>query len=78
MVHQGVSVKNAFAHLDDVEVMVSQRHTVPKQASVPWLCGLSVSVLADDVLHCVELQPAMVGVDDDLLSSDLTLFLSVH
>ena len=78
MVHQGISVENALTHLDDVQVMVSQGHSVPEKSSVARLRGLSVSILADHVLHCVKLRPTVVGVHNDLSSTDLALLFSIH
>ena len=40
--------------------------------------GLSIPVLANHVLHCVEFRPAVVGVYDNLGSADLVLLFSVH
>ena len=58
--------------------MVSKSHSVPEQGSVTGLGCLPVSVLANYVLNCVKLRPAVVGVDDDLSSADLALLFSVH
>lgn len=78
VVHQRVSVENALAHLDDVEVVVAKSHPVPKQSSIARLSGFSISVLTNDVLESIQFSSAVVRVDDNLSPSELRLFLSVH
>ena len=53
VVHQRVAVEDALAHLDDVEVVVSEGHAVPEHRAVSRLVCLTVAVLADDVLDGV-------------------------
>ena len=55
MVHEWIPVENALAHLYDVKVVVSERHSVPEHRAVSWLVGLPVPVLANDVLDGVQL-----------------------
>ena len=58
--------------------MVSERHAVPKNAAISRLIGVPVSIFANDILNRVQLSPAMIGVDDYLLSLEFALFISVH
>ena len=53
MVHQGVPIENAFTHLYDIEVVVSQRHPVPEEGAIAWLRRLPIPVLANHVLDSV-------------------------
>jgi hypothetical protein len=78
VVHERVPVENAFRHLDDVQIVVSQRHAVPEEGAIPRLSRLPVPILANHVLHRVQLAAAMVRVYDDLRPANLVLLLSVH
>ena len=78
VVHQRVTVENTLAHLDDVQIVVAQRHAVPKDCAVAGLVSLPVAILSDDVLHRVELAAAMVGVDDDLIPPQDGLLITIH
>lgn len=78
VVHKRVSVKRAFSHFYDVKVVVSQRHSIPKNRSISRLVCLSVSVLANDILDGVKLSPTMISIDYNLSSSHLILFVTVH
>lgn len=53
VVHQGVSIENALAHLYYVQIMVAEGHTVPHHRAVARLSRLSVSVFANNVLESV-------------------------
>ena len=78
MVHQGVSIENALPHLDDVEIMVSQGHTVPQDGPVTWLSGLTVAILSNNILYSVDLRATVVCVYNNHCPSDLVLLFSVH
>ena len=78
MVHQRVTVENTLAHLDNVQIMITQRHAVPKDRAVAGLVSLAVAILSDDVLHRVELATAMVRVDNDLVSPQDGLLIAIH
>ena len=58
--------------------MVSERHAVPQNAAIPRLIRFPVPIFANDILNGVQLSPAMIGVDDYLLSLEFALFVSVH
>lgn len=78
VIHQGVPIELAFAHLDDVQIVVSEGHTVPQNRPISGLIGLSVPVLANHILQSVELCPAVIGVDYNLGPPQLVLLFSVH
>ena len=78
VVHQRVPIENALAHLDDVEVVISQGHAIPQDGSIPRLICLFVSILANNILNCVELTSAMICIDNDVSFSDFGLLLSIH
>ena len=78
VVHQRVAVKNAFAHLDNIQVVVSQSHSVPEDAPITWLGGFPISILADDVLNRIQLAPAVIGVNNNLGSPEFRLLFPVH
>ena len=78
MVHQRVPVEDALPHLDDVQVVVSQRHPVPEHAAVTRLVCFPVAILTNHVLHRVQLATTVVCVDDDLLPPDHLLLATVH
>jgi hypothetical protein len=58
--------------------MVSECHTVPQKATITGLCGFSVPILADDVLHRVKLTPTMIGINYYVSSPHFLLLFSVH
>ena len=78
MVHKGIPIENTFTHFDNVEIMVSQGHSVPKEATVARLSGFPVAILSYNVLYSVELSPTMVSIDYDMGPSHLALFLPIH
>lgn len=53
VVHEWISVENAFAHFDYVKIVVSEGHSVPQQRAIAWLRGLSVAIFTNYVLQCV-------------------------
>lgn len=78
MVHQRIPVEDAFTHLYDVKVMVSERHAIPENGAVARLGRFSISIFANDILHGVKLTTAMIRVHDYLRSAELRLLASVH
>lgn len=54
MVHEWVPIERTFSHFDYVEVVISERHSIPQQSSVSWLIRFTISVFANDVLYCVQ------------------------
>ena len=78
MVHEGIPIKYALSHLDDVEVVITQGHSIPQHRAISRLVGLSIAVLADYVLYSIELRSAVVGVHHDLLAAKLALLLTVN
>lgn len=78
MVHQWIPVENALPHFDYVEVVISQGHAVPEQAAIARLVGFPVPILANDILNCVKLTSAVIGINNNLLSPQYLLFSSIH
>jgi hypothetical protein len=78
MIHQRISIENALTHLDDVKVVISQSHAIPQDRSISWLICLFVPILANDILNCVKLTSAMIGIDNYICFSYLCLLLSIH
>lgn len=58
--------------------MVTKCHTIPENRAITWLVCLSISILADNVLNSIKFATAMVGVDDNLRSTEHRLLASVH
>lgn len=58
--------------------MVTKCHSVPQNGPVTRLVSFSVPVLANHILDCVELRPAMISIDNNLRSSYFALFVPVH
>ena len=69
VVHQWIPIKDALPHLNYVQIMIPQGHTIPQERAIPRLVGLSVPVLSNNILHRVELPSAVVGVDYYLLAA---------
>lgn len=78
MVHERIPVENTLPHLNNVQIVVSQSHTVPENAAFTWLISLSIAILSDHILDRVQLTSAVIGVDDNLLAPDHLLFASIH
>lgn len=78
VVHQRISIENALAHLDDVEVVISQGHAVPQDGAVSRLICLFVSVFANDILNRVKFTSTMICIDNYISFSNFGLLLSIH
>jgi len=78
VVHQRIPIENALAHLDDVEVVISQGHAVPQDGAVSRLICLFVSVFANDILNCVKFTSTMICIDNYISFSNFGLLLSIH
>ena len=78
MVHQRIPVENAFSHLDDIQIMVPQGHTIPQYGAISRLIGLFITILTNNILNSVQFTSAVVGVDHYLLPFEFALFVAVH
>jgi len=78
VVHQRIPIENALAHLDDVEVVISQGHAVPQDGAVSRLICLLVSVFANNILNCVKFTSTMICIDNYISFSNFGLLLSIH
>lgn len=78
MVHQWVPIKNALAHLDDIQIMVPERHPVPQERTITWLRALPVAVFAYNILYSIQFTSAVVCVYNDLSSANLSLLFPIH
>ena len=78
MVHKRISVKYAFSHFNDVQIMISKSHSIPKNASITWLISLPISILSNYILYRVQLRSTMIGINHSLRSSYLPLLFSIH
>lgn len=78
MVHKRISVKYAFSHFNDVQIMISKSHSVPENTSITWLISLPISILSNYILYGVQLRSTMIGINDSLRSSYLSLLFSIH
>ena len=58
--------------------MVAKRHTIPEKAAIAWLIRFTVTVLSDNILHCVKLATTVICIYYYLLSSENLLFPSIH
>lgn len=78
MIHEGIPVENTFAHFNDIEIVISEGHSIPEDASISRLGGFPITILAYDILNGVQLTPAVIGVNDNLSSPQLGLLVSIH
>lgn len=58
--------------------MISESHSVPKQCSITRLCRLPISVFTYNILDCVKFTSTVIGINNDLCPSQLSLFIPVH
>ena len=58
--------------------MVTKRHTIPEKAAVAGLIRFTVTVLADNILHCVKLAATVICIYYYLLSAENLLLPSIH
>jgi hypothetical protein len=58
--------------------VVTERHTIPEEAAIARLIRFTVAVLADDILHGVQLATTVIRIYYYLLSSENLLLSSIH
>ena len=65
-VHERIAVDHCLPHLNDVDVVVAQRQSVPNHVAL--LCGarLAVAVLVHYILNGVHFCPAVIGIHYDV------------
>ena len=78
MVHKRISIKNAFPHFNNIEIMISKSHSIPENSTISWLICLSISILSYYILDSIKFTSAMASINYNLRSSQYGLLPSIH
>ena len=62
VIHQWVSIDQSSLHLDQLNITVAQGEPIVENIAVCLISRLSVAILANDVLYCVDFVPAVIRI----------------
>lgn len=77
-VHEWVTINQSFLHFNQLNIIVTKSKSIPKDVSVSCLSRLSVAILADDVLNCVNLVSTMCCVYHYVFPASIRRFYYTH
>ena len=62
MIHQWVPIDQSSLHLDQLDITIAQGEPIVEYITVCLITSLSVAILANHILNCVDFVPAVIGV----------------
>ena len=78
MIHQGVSIYQCSFHLNQLNIAVSKSESIVKNVAISLVSCLSIAILANDVLDCVNFISTVVGIYNNVASASVGRLNNTH
>ena len=78
MIHQWVPIDQCSLHLYQLDITVPKSKSVVKYVAISLVSRLTIAILANDVLDCVNFLSTMIGVYNDVASATVGRLNNAH
>ena len=78
VVHQWIPIDQCAFHFNQLYVAISQCESVIENVTIRLIARLSIAILANHVLDCVHLVPAVVSVHNDVAPASVRRLDNAH